>query len=183
MQLPLLHTRLLPQPVPFGDWPDSLHWPAPAAHEIFPCRHAFPATGEQAAPSSQAMQLPLLQTLFVPQDFPLGAAPVSVHWDVPVAQVVLPSLQSEGSQSAFGVQAVQAPLLQTCPVPQALPLAAFPVTLHCEVPLSQVVVPSLQGSVVAHATLGVQGTQAPFPQTMFLPQLVPFETLLPLSMH
>jgi hypothetical protein len=118
-----------------------------------------------------------------PQVFPLGALPLSMHFEAPVAQVVLPSLQADGSQAMPATQAVHSPLLHTRPVPQPLPLGALPLTLQTDVPVVHEVRPTLHGSLVVHGTSGVQGAQVPLLQTMFVPQAVPLGAFVPVSVH
>lgn len=69
--LPERHTIPVPHDVPFGWSPDSAQTEAPVAHEIVPVRHEFPG-GEQAPPTAQVTQAPLLQTLSAPQTVPLA---------------------------------------------------------------------------------------------------------------
>lgn len=83
----LKQTRLVPQLVPFGSGPVSLHTDDPVSQEVVPVSQALAGVHER--PAVQPTQLPPLQTLFVPQTVPLGAVvPVSVH--VPLAQAKVP---------------------------------------------------------------------------------------------
>jgi hypothetical protein len=131
----------------------------------------------------QAAQLPLLQYRPVPQPLPLAAFPVSRHCEAPVVQVVVPTLQADGVQAMFAVQATQSPSLQTMPLPQLRPLGALPDSRPCEVPVVQLVVPVLQGLPVSHDTFAVQDEQVPLLHTRLVPQLVPLVTLRPVSVH
>jgi hypothetical protein len=75
MQLPLLHTRLLPQDVPFVRFvPRSVQVGAPPVQASEPLWQG--ALGVQVIPAAQVMQLPALQTMFVPQVEPFAALPV-----------------------------------------------------------------------------------------------------------
>jgi hypothetical protein len=144
--------------------------------QLLPAQQGWPAP-------PQATQLPLLQTLLLPQALPSGAAPVSIQTDAPVPQLVLPTLQADGSQAASLAQATQLPPLHTRPWPQVVPSGASCVGLHSEAPVAQLVVPSLHGSPVAQATAALHATQLPLPQTWSLPQGVPFTAGVPLSLH
>jgi hypothetical protein len=104
-----------------------LSWQAdtPPVQVMVPCRHA---TGAHAMPAAHAMHAPFLQTwpdphpLFVPS----GASPLSIHWDVPVAQEVFASLHGVAVvQEVASVQATQLPLLHTMLPPHVLPLGTF----------------------------------------------------------
>jgi hypothetical protein len=108
----------------------------------------------------------LLQTLPGPQvdAEPLGALPVSTHSELPLAQVVVPTLQAAGWQAMFATHGTQAPSLQTLPLPQVFPLRALPDSMHWDAPVAQEVVPVLQGLFVVHETSGVQEAQLPLLQ-------------------
>jgi hypothetical protein len=88
---PPLHTRFVPQEVPFATFPDSVQTDAPVLQEVVPVRHGFPLT-LQLAPAVQLTQLPVeLQTLFVPQLVPAATrVPVSLQTGVPVEQDSIP---------------------------------------------------------------------------------------------
>ena len=158
-----------------------MHTEAPVEQEIEPRLQGLLSV--QVPPWLQFWQLPLLHTRSVPQLLPLGALPVSRHSEVPVEQLVMPTLQADGWHCMFGLQATQLPLLHTWPLPQARPLGALPVSWHCEVPDSQLVVPSLQGLPVSQDTLAVQAAQVPLLQTWLVPQLVPLATFRVVSVH
>jgi hypothetical protein len=92
---------------------------------MVPCRHG---AGAHAMPSAHATQTPSLQTRPDPHPLlvPLGTLPLSIHWDVPVAQAVLATLHGVGVvQEVPSVHATQVPLLQTMLSPQELPFATF----------------------------------------------------------
>ncbi len=112
VQLPPLHTRLVPHAVPSASLvPVSVHTGAPLAHESVPVWQGF--CGVQVDPAKQATQSPPLHTMLVPQVVPLGAFPVVVQTDVPVAQIVWPTLHTAGVQARPEAHATHAPELQT----------------------------------------------------------------------
>jgi hypothetical protein len=82
---PLLQTMLVPQEVPFGLLPVSVHTPVPVAQTIAPVRHRF--VGLQVLPAVHAVHAPLLHTMFVPHEVPLVlVCPVSTHDITPLAE-------------------------------------------------------------------------------------------------
>ena len=109
-------------------FPVSPQTGAPVEHMIAPVRQAV--VGVQAFPSTQSTQVPLPQTLFVPQVVPFARFPVSTQTDAPVTQEVAPVRQAlEGVQAAPDVQALHFPLLHTMFVPHTVPLTRlFPVS-------------------------------------------------------
>jgi len=88
---PPLHTRFVPQEVPFATFPNSVQTDVPVLQEMLPVRHGFPLT-LQLAPTVQLTQLPVeLQTLFVAQLVPADTrVPVSVQTGVPVKHESVP---------------------------------------------------------------------------------------------
>jgi hypothetical protein len=89
MHTPLPHTLLVPQDVPSVTLPVSVHTEVPVEHDVVPVLHGF--DGWQPTPAVHAPQIPLLQTLFVPQDVPLlRLVPVSEQVIVG-AHVMLPA--------------------------------------------------------------------------------------------
>jgi hypothetical protein len=134
----------------------------------------------------QAPQVPLSQTLLIPQ-----AVPLAMFWPVSKQaiageQAVLPTWQAfDGVQATPAVQATQLPTLQTMLVPQEVPVATFPDCMQTGAPLLQTVEPvrhvAPEGEQLAPAW---QLTQVPAdPQTLFVPHLVPAETSFPLSLQ
>ncbi len=93
----------------------------------------------QAMPTVQAVQVPLLQTMFVPQEVPLETFPDSVQTGAPVSQAVLPVRHGLPLtlQVAPTVQLTQLPAaLQTLFVPQLVPAAtSVPLSLQTGVPV------------------------------------------------
>jgi hypothetical protein len=142
-QAPLLQTLLVPHEVPFAAFPVSPQTGAPVAQEIAPVRQAF--AGVQSAPTVQAEQAPLPQTMLVPQDVPLETLPDSVQTAAPVSQVVVPVRHGLPLTLQLGpaVQLTQLPAEpQTLLVPQLLPAASsVPVSLQTGVPVAQASVP------------------------------------------
>jgi hypothetical protein len=183
-QLPLSHTLLFPQAVPSATLPVSAQTEAPVVQDVAPVLQAL--AGWQLTFVVQAPQVPLSQTLFVPQAVPLVRfCPVSEQV-IAGEQAVRPAWQALGGvQAVPAVQATQLPLLQTMLVPQPVPLATFPDCVQTGAPLLQTVVPVRQGAPEGEQLAPAwQLTQLPVaPQTLLVPQLVPAETSLPLSLQ
>ena len=118
----------VPQEVPVATFPVSAQAEVPVAHEVAPVRQGL--AGVQLTPAVHAPQVPLLHTLFVPQEVPFATFPVCVQTDAPVTHEVAPVRQGlAGVQAVPEVQAAQAPLLHTMFVPQTVPLTRlFPVS-------------------------------------------------------
>jgi hypothetical protein len=77
---------------------------------------------------------------------------------------------------------VLTPSMHDCAAPHAVPTGLLPVTWHTGSPVAHEIIPTL------HASDGVQtstvhGTQLPALHTWFVPQVVPLETAVPVSMH
>ena len=83
------------------------------------------------------------------------------------------------------VQPMQIPPLQTMFVPQEVPLETLPDSVQTGAPVSQDVVPVRHGLLLTlQLAPTVQLTQLPVaPQTLFVPQLVPAVTSVPLSLQ
>ena len=183
-QEPLLHTLFVPHDVPLATFPVSAQTDVPVTQEVAPVRQAL--AGVQATPAVHDPQAPLLHTMFVPQTVPsTSLLPVS---EQPMfgEQTVCPAWQGfAGVQACPTVQAVQAPPLHTMFVPQEVPLAAFPDSVQTGAPVSQEVVPVRQGlPLMLQVAPTVQLTQLPVePQTLFVPQVVPAATSVPLSLQ
>jgi hypothetical protein len=130
-------TWFVPQLVPFGCGPLSLHTDEPVSHDVVPTSHTL--EGVHETPAVHATQLPALQTLLVPQTVPFVAvAPVSVH--VAVVQLKVPVWQglADGVHGLPSVQPLQAPLWQIWPVPHDVPSGRlFAVSEHVAVPVEQ----------------------------------------------
>lgn len=99
----------------------------------------------QASPTVQAVHVPALQTMFVPQEVPFAAFADSVQTGAPVLQDVVPVRHGLPLtlQVAPSVQLTQLPVEpQTLLVPQPVPAATtVPVSLQTAVPVAQVSVP------------------------------------------
>ena len=78
--------------------------------------------GAQLPPAVQLLQVPPLQTLFVPHDVPFARFPVSAQTEVPVAHDVAPVWHAvAGVQEVPAVQDPQVPKVQTMFVPHTVP--------------------------------------------------------------
>jgi hypothetical protein len=155
-----------------------VHW---LSLQQLPCTHWLLQLRRPTA--VQATQLPLLQTMPGPHSFRFGALPVSMQRELPESQVVVPTLQAEGTHIVPAVQATQAPARHTRPWPQSRPSGRSPDTLQTLVPVEQEVVPALQATLAVHDTLGVQGEQVPLLQYWLLPHMVPLRAFMPVSMQ
>jgi hypothetical protein len=101
--------------------------------------------GMQVLPAVQETQLPLLQTMLVPQEVPSATLPDCMQTGAPLLQTVVPVWHGapEGEQLAPTLQLTQDPVLpQTLLVPQLVPAeTSFPVSLQTGVPDEQSSVP------------------------------------------
>jgi hypothetical protein len=142
--VPLLHTKFVPQAVPFDLLPVVAHTEAPVTHEVVPVLHTL--LGWQAVPAVHGTHVPLLQTWLVPQVVPFTRlAPVSAQVIVG-EQDVKPAWQRlAGVHGSPAVHATQAPVLHTMLVPQLVPLATFPAAEHTGAPVAQLMIPVRQG--------------------------------------
>jgi hypothetical protein len=88
---PALHTMLVPQPIPSGALPASLHTGVPVVQLIWPSLQGWPVRGHEA-PSSQAMHVPLEHTIPVPHMRPSDwFCPVSWQLATPLSHAVRPT--------------------------------------------------------------------------------------------
>jgi hypothetical protein len=181
--IPAVHDCAGPHTVPTGRLAYSTHWEVPVEQEVRASRQGL--GGVHATPAVQETQLPALQTWFVPQLLPSASSvPVSVHTDVPVLQVSVPTWQGlVGVHAPPAVQATQVPALQTWFVPQAVPLERFPVSAQTDVPVMHDVAPIRQGLVGWQLAPAVQATQVPALQTRLVPQTVPLARFEALSVQ
>ena len=178
--VPLLHTLLVPQDVPFVTFPLSAQTEVPVEQEVIPILQGF--VGWQLTPEVHEPHVPLSHTLLVPQDVPSATFPVSAQTDVPVEQEVIPVLHGfAGWQPRPAVHEPQVPLPHTLLVPQDVPFAMFPVSTQTEVPVIQDVVPDRHGFAGWQLTAAVHAAQVPLPQTLFVPQDVPLARFWPVS--
>jgi hypothetical protein len=110
--VPSLQTMFVPHDVPFGLSPVTLQTITPVAQEFAPVWHWF--VGWQLVPEVQGEHVPLLQTMFAPQDVPFALLPPSAQVIVPVAHEVVPFLHGFVCVQAIpGMQPPHAPLLHT----------------------------------------------------------------------
>jgi hypothetical protein len=127
MHMPLvLQTLFVPQLVPPTRFLPVSEQVIDGEQACVPAWHAF--DGMQTWPTVQGTQLPLLQTMFVPQLVPFATFPDSVQTGAPVLQVY-PAVR-QGLvlmvQDAPTVQSTHVPVgLQTLFVPQLVPAATF----------------------------------------------------------
>jgi hypothetical protein len=93
LQVPLLHTRFVPQGEPSASAVfESTQLGAPEVHVSAPLWQAL--AGVQDWPLTQAAHVPVLvHTMSLPQLVPAGLFVVSVHTDDPVEHEVVPFLQ------------------------------------------------------------------------------------------
>jgi hypothetical protein len=179
---PLRHAMLFPHESPFMMLFVSTHTGLPVVHEIIPFLHGF--DGWQLAPALQVVQVPPLHTLPDAHDVPLSTLPDSMHTALPVVHEIIPVLQGfAGGQLAPALQPMHAPLPHTLFVPHDVPSVTLPVSVQTEVPVEHDVVPVLHGFDGWQPTPAVQGPQLPRSQTMFVPQEVPSERFVPVSVQ
>ena len=123
----------VPHDVPFALFPVSAQTTTPVTHDVVPVLHRSRAGRPRSC--VQMPHVPLLHTMFVPQD-------------VPFARFRLVSAQAIGLQACVpawhgfaGVQAMpsvhdmQTPELHTMFVPQVVPLATLPVSAQTGAPV------------------------------------------------
>jgi len=101
----------------------------------------------------QALHEPALHTRFVPQLEPSARfTPASMQTEVPVEHEVVPLWHGfEGVQATLAVQETQVPVLHTWFVPQVVPSAMLPVSVHTAAPVAQ------ERTAVRHGFVEVQG--------------------------
>jgi hypothetical protein len=180
-QTPLLHTRSVPQLVPFATFVVvSTHLCSPVEQSVTPATHEFGL--KQTRPAVHALHVPLRQTWFAPHGVPLLTSPVSGQTGKPEEHWMVPVLQTDGVHAAPCVQALQTPLPQTWSVPQLVPFETSPVSRHTGLPVEHSMLPVLQTDGV-HISLCVQALQTPPLQTWFVPQVVPLRIGVAVSTH
>jgi hypothetical protein len=166
----------VPHDVPSVTLPLSVQTDVPVEHDVVPVLHGL--VGWQLAFAVHAPQLPLLQTMFVPQEVPLVTLPVSPQTGAPVSHAIAPVRHGLPLtvQLAPVWQEMQLPLaLQTLFVPQLVPAAtAVPLSLHTGVPEEQTSAPWWQGFEGTHEAPSWQEVHCPLEQTIPLPHEVPF---------
>ena len=113
-----------------------------------------------------APHTPLLHTMLVPHDVPLGLSPVIPQTIAPVVHTFAPVLHwFVGWQLVPDVQAVQAPALHTMLRPHDRPLVLLVVSVHVMPPVAHEVVPFLHGFVGWQVIPAVQPPHAPLLHT------------------
>ena len=88
-----------------------------------------------------------------------------------------------GTHVAPALHVTQLPPMQTMLVPQLVPFARLPDSLHTGDPVAHTVVPVLQTLVGWQLEPPAHATHAPALHTRSVPQVVPFARLLPVSLH
>jgi hypothetical protein len=149
----------------------------PVLHDVVPVTHGF--VGLQAVPAVHEAHVPPLQTMFVPHTVPLGTwVAVATQVDVPLLQEVVPVRHGfDGVHDVPATHAPQFPLLQTSPVPHAVPLAtAVVVATQVSWPVLHEVVPVKHWFEGVHAVPAMHEIQFPPLQTSFVPHVVPLAT-------
>jgi hypothetical protein len=180
-QVPALHTRFVPQLVPFARSAPSTHWDVPVAQEVTPRLQSASGLPGQASPAAQVEQVPALQTLSVPQvvPFAIGVA-VSTQVSAPVAHEVAPATHGFGlvAHARPAAQEEQVPALHTMFVPQLVPFPRAAPSTQTDAPVEQEVTPRLQSGsgLPAQSSPAVHETQAPALHTRFEPHAVPFDS-------
>lgn len=131
-----------------------------------------------------APHTPLPQTRFVPQAAPFGLlTPLSTQTADPPVHEICPAWQAlAGVQLTPAVHAPHTPLLQTRLAPQAVPFCWLaPVSTQTADPLVHVICPRRQAFPGAQLTPAVHEPHTPLSHTRFVPQVVPFCWLAPVS--
>lgn len=134
----------------------------------------------------QIPQVPLLQTMFVPQAVPLARFRAVSVQTIDGEQVCVPAWQGFGGVQAIpAVHETQAPALHTRFVPHVVPLATFADSVQTGAPVAHDVVPVRQGlPVTAQLAPTLQAVQtAVLLQTLSVSQLVPAARFVPLSVQ
>lgn len=111
---------------------------------------------------------------------------MSLHTPAPDPQASVPAWHGllVGVHDAPSLQAVQTPeLLQTMPVPHDVPADLLVVSVHTDEPVVHAVVPFLHGLLGWQVTPDAHCTHMPVRQTMLVPQFVPSDRFVLLSLH
>jgi hypothetical protein len=175
---PAQQMELAPHDVPSFTLPVSAHVGWPVAHDVVPVWHA---DGEHALPAVHDAQVPLSQTMFVPQDVPFVTFPFATHVCCPVLHEVAPVLHwTDGVHVLPAVHDEHVPLSQTMFVPQDVPLPALPVGVQVCWPVVHEVVPVWHADG-EHGVPAVHAVHEPLLQTSFVPQGVPLVAFVALT--
>jgi hypothetical protein len=173
---PLSQTSFAPHDVPLATLEVLPHTPTPVEQEMVPVSQ--PLFSVHAAPVVHEVHAPLSQTSFVPHDVPLARFVVPTHTEMPEEHEVIPAWHPfVVVHGAFATHELHVPLSQTSFVPQDVPLATSPETLHTT-PLEQACVPVVHGLPVEHVAPVVHAVHDPALQTSFVPQDVPLPTFV-----
>ena len=175
VHVPALQTLSVPQELPLGRLAKPWQSELPVAQEVFPCWQGLPGL-RQARLSVQATQLPLLQTLSLPQLEPVEFATTLEHTGLPLAQSMRPLWHGLllGLQVAPSAQITHWPARQTRSVPQERPFALVVVILQDCTPVEQSVLPTWQPPFATQTWPSEQATQLCVEVHTFpLPQTVP----------
>jgi hypothetical protein len=150
---PPLHTRSVPQLVPFVRLAPVSLQPMVGEQTVTPAWQGF--AGTHAGPGVHATQPPFWQTRFVPHAEPFGWLPASRQTGAPVLHAVVPRRQG------MPVTLHIAPTVQSVHVPPALHTRSWPqvvpgstlvlVSMHVGVPPEQTSMPLWQRLVGSHA--------------------------------
>jgi hypothetical protein len=178
---PPVHDCAAPHSVPVGLLMVVAQTDVPVVHDVLPYLHGL--LGVQVRPAVQETQLPVLQTMFMPQVAPSASeVPASVQTALPVEQDSVPLWQGlVGTHDPPAAQATQPPLLQTMFGPQLVPFGRFPVSAQTDAPVTHEVAPVRQRLVGWQLAAEVQVLQLPLLQTLLVPHTVPLTSMLPLS--
>ncbi len=167
-----LQTCPTPHAVPAAAFVPFVHTAEPVAQLVVPFTQGAPGFEVQAAPETQAPQLPFAShTWLVPHVVPAALLLPSMQLSTPVVQLVTPFRHPALGFEVHGwpaLQDTQFPFgLQTRLVPHVVPAGRFPESTQAEVPVVQEVMPTLQVEFgfVPHGAFATQVEQAPALQT------------------
>jgi hypothetical protein len=176
---------LVPHVVPLATFdPWSAHTETPVEHDVAPTWQGL--LGVHDTPAVHALHVPLSHTSLVPHAVPFARlVPVSLHTGTPVVHDVVPVWQLlAGVHIAPVVHALQVPLSHTSLVPHEVPLGtSVIVSVQVETPVEQDVEPTWQLLVGVHDSPAVHDEHVPLSHTSLAPHVVPFERLVPVSLH
>lgn len=184
VQVPLLHTSLVPQGVPGATLLPAAHVAVPVAHDVVPVTHGFPP-GAQEAPWVHETQAPPLQTRFCPHDVPSGAfEPVSLHAIPASEHWIEPTLHEavDGTQGDPFAHTWQDPALQYMFGPHPVPLGALPAAVHVATPVAHEMACAWHEPASLQSAPAPQDTHPPLSHTAPASHVVPFPAV-PTGMH
>jgi hypothetical protein len=179
------HTMPTPQLVPAALFAPSVHVVAEPLQVVLPCLHGLGLL-VQLWFATQAPQKPLPSHICPPVHVAVAGLFVpSMQVDAPVTQDVTPLRQIDGLvvHAWLAVHDTQVPVpLHTRLVPQVVPAAVLPLSMHLGAPDEQSVTPVLHGApgLVLQALPDSQVTHWPLPlHTMLGPHATPEAALSP----